>query len=212
MITPFRKAMLEVEDPHSLTEPEETNVLYQIKRIFGALMELEKQYFNPKKFCMAFKDIDGSPIDPMVQRDVDEFFNMLIDRIENLIKGTKEEKVMKNLFYGVFSNEFICKGCPHYSEREEQFMAIPLQVKNKKSILEGLETFVEGEMLEGDNAYFCEKCEVKRDTLKRCTIKRLPNVLFLELKRFEFNFDTMQKYKVNDYCSFPMDLDMKPYS
>lgn len=66
MITPFRKAMLEVEDRNQLTEPEETNVLYQIKRIFGALQELEKQYFNPKKFCMAFKDIDGSPIDPMV--------------------------------------------------------------------------------------------------------------------------------------------------
>ena len=28
MITPFRKAMLEVEDRHSLTEPEETNVLF----------------------------------------------------------------------------------------------------------------------------------------------------------------------------------------
>ena len=67
-------------------------------------------------------------------------------------------------------------------------------------------------MLDGDNAYFCDKCELKRDTLKRCSIKRLPNVLFLELKRFEFNFDTMQKIKVNDYCSFPMDLDMKPYS
>lgn len=212
MITPFRKAMLEVEDRNPLNESEENNVLFQIKRIFGALMELDKQYFNPKKFCRAFKDIDGSPIDPMVQRDVDEFFNMLIDRIENLIKGTKEEKVMKNLFYGVFANEFICKGCPHYSEREEQFMAIPLQVKNKKSVLEGLEQFVEGEMLEGDNAYYCEKCELKRDTLKRCSIKRLPNVLFLELKRFEFNFDTMQKYKINDYCSFPMDLDMRPYS
>jgi hypothetical protein len=29
-------------------------------------MEVEKQYFNPKKFCKAFKDIDGSPIDPYV--------------------------------------------------------------------------------------------------------------------------------------------------
>ncbi len=29
-------------------------------------MEFEKQYYNPKKFCVAFKDIDGSPIDPMV--------------------------------------------------------------------------------------------------------------------------------------------------
>ena len=66
MITPFRKAMLEVEDSNQMTEPEETNVIYQIKRIFGALQELEKQYFNPKKFCFSFKDIDGSPIDPMV--------------------------------------------------------------------------------------------------------------------------------------------------
>ena len=37
MITPFRKAMLEVEDQNSMTEPPETNVMYQIKRIFGAL-------------------------------------------------------------------------------------------------------------------------------------------------------------------------------
>ncbi len=66
--------------------------------IFGGLSEIEKQYYNPKKFCGAFKDIDGSPIDPMMQRDVDEFFNMMIDRVENLIKGKKEEKVIKNLF------------------------------------------------------------------------------------------------------------------
>jgi hypothetical protein len=34
----------------------------------------------------------------MVQKDVDEFFNLLMDRIENLIKGTKEEKIVNNLF------------------------------------------------------------------------------------------------------------------
>jgi len=78
--------------------------------------------------------------------------------------------------------------------------------------MESLDAFVEGEMLEGDNAYYCEKCEKKRDTLKRCTIKRLPNVLFIELKRFEFDFDTMSKTKLNDYCEFPMELDMTKYS
>ena len=34
----------------------------------------------------------------MLQKDVDEFFNMFMDRVENLIKGTKEEKVVNNLF------------------------------------------------------------------------------------------------------------------
>lgn len=175
-------------------------------------MEVEKQYFNPKKFCKAFKDIDGSPIDPYVQKDVDEFFNMFMDRIESLIKGTKEEKIMHNLFQGVLANEFICKDCPHYSEREEPFLAISLPVKNKNSVQDCLKHFVEGEMLEGENAYFCEKCEKKVNTLKRCCVKRMPNILFLALKRFEFDFDTMSKVKVNDYCEFPLELDMTPYS
>ena len=85
-------------------------------------------------------------------------------------------------------------------------------MKNKHSIRESLEAFVEGEMLEGDNAYYCEKCEKKVNTLKRCCIKRMPNVLFLVLKRFEFNFDTMTKFKVNDYCEFPMAINMRNYS
>ena len=67
-------------------------------------------------------------------------------------------------------------------------------------------------MLEGDNAYFCEKCEKKVNTLKRCCIKRMPNILNLVLNRFVFDFDTMQKIKVNDYCEFPLELDMSPYS
>jgi len=86
-----------------------------------------------------------------------------------------------------------------------------LQVKNKHSIKESLEAFVEGDLLEGDNAYYCEKCEKKVVTLKRCCIKRMPNVLILVLKRFEFNFDSMQKYKINDYCEFPMKLNMQEF-
>ena len=176
-------------------------------------MEVEKQYMNPKRFCFSFKDpVDGKPIDPQVQKDVDEFFIMLLDKFENLMKGEKEEKTVKNLLQGAYANEFICKDCPHYSEKEEPFLAIMLQVKNKHSIKESLDSFVEGEMLEGDNAYYCEKCEKKINTLKRCCIKRMPNVLILVLKRFEFNFDTMTKFKINDFCEFPMALDMSDYS
>lgn len=67
-------------------------------------------------------------------------------------------------------------------------------------------------MLEGDNAYYCEKCEKKINTLKRCCLKRMPNVLILVLKRFEFDFDTMTKIKVNEYCEFPTELNMKEFS
>lgn len=174
-------------------------------------MNLEKQFYNTKKFVNALKDIDGSSIDPRMQKDVDEFLIMLMDRVENHMKGTKEEVHVKNLFQGEFANEFICIGCPHYSQRGEPFFSVSLEVKNKHSVQESLKAFVEGDMLEGDNAYYCEKCEKKVNTKKRCCIKKLPNVLILVLKRFEFNYDTMAKIKLNDYCEFPMELSMEPF-
>lgn len=140
MIPSFRKAIVEVEDRSD--KPAEENILHQVKCIFAGLMEIEKQYFSPKRFCKAFKDIDGSPIDVYMQKDVDEFFDLLVDRIEGLIKGTNQEKVMNNLFRGVTANELICKDCPHYSEREEPFRAISLQVKNKHTVQESLKFYV----------------------------------------------------------------------
>jgi ubiquitin carboxyl-terminal hydrolase 9/24 len=67
-------------------------------------------------------------------------------------------------------------------------------------------------MLEGDNAYLCAKCDKKVDTLKRTCVKELPRFMIISLKRFEFDFDRMIRVKVNDYCEFPLELDMFPYT
>ena len=48
--------------------------------------------------------------------------------------------------------------------------------------------------------------------MKRTGIKSLPNTLILHLKRFEFDFDSMRKVKLNQYCEFPFELNMKPYT
>jgi len=50
---------------------------------------------------------------------------------------------------------------------------------------------ITGEMLEGDNAYQCSKCDKKVSALKRMCFKKLPNHLILVLKRFEFDYNTM---------------------
>jgi len=67
-------------------------------------------------------------------------------------------------------------------------------------------------MLEGDNAFKCDKCNKKVDTMKRVCLKTLPNHLIIVLKRFEFNYQTMQKKKIHDYCEFPNELDLEPYT
>lgn len=46
-------------------------------------------------------------------------------------------------------------------EREETFMALNLGVTSCQSLEISLDQFVRGEVLEGSNAYYCEKCKEK---------------------------------------------------
>lgn len=40
----------------------------------------------------------------------------------------------------------------------------------------------------------------------------MPNILIFTLKRFEFDYENMIRYKLNDYFEFPLDLDMQKYT
>ena len=62
-----------------------------------------------------------------------------------------------------------------------------------KNIEQSLQSMIQGEVLDGDNAYQCEKCDKKITAVRRMCLKKLPNHLILVLKRFEFDYDTMQK-------------------
>ncbi len=192
--------------------PVKDKMLRQLQRLFAALDESVKQFYNPDAFCQEFTDFEGNPIDALEQMDVDEFFNMLTDKLETALKDTTKAGVIGQHFGGVFSNQIICKDCPHRSEHDEPFSAINLQIKNKKSLHECLTSFVEGETMEGNNAYHCDRCDKKVAAVKRVCIKSLPRHLIFVLKRFSYNYDLGQKVKLNDFCEFPMQLNMEPYT
>ena len=90
-------------------------------------------------------------------------------------------------------------------------MALNLTVKSN-NLQESLDQFVKGELLDGDNAYFCEKCQAKRNTIKRMCIRKLPQTLVLQLKRFHFDWETNRAVKFDDFFEFPWTLDMSPYT
>ena len=141
--------------------------------------------------------------------DIDEFSSILFDRLENQMKHTSHPTLIKDMFGGVFSNEIVCKGCPHFSETEEHFLSISLTVKNKKNIYQSLDTMIKGDTLDGDNAYYCERCNKKVSAVKRVSLKKLPDYLIVTLKRFEFDYEKMMKLKVNEYCVFPTNLNLR---
>jgi ubiquitin C-terminal hydrolase len=139
-------------------------MVYQLQSVLAQLQESERMYANLAGFAHAFKDWEGNPTNVREQMDAQEFFNLLLDRLDSHIqtelkstsgaiesdskhdlKDEKESKdghipqnidrnAIKNLIGGVLSNEFICKGCPHYREREEEFFTVGLEIKNKRNL------------------------------------------------------------------------------
>ena len=72
--------------------------------------------------------------------------------------------------------------------------------------------YVKGELLDGSNAYYCERCDKKVDTTKRLCVKKLPPILVIQLKRFDYDYERECAIKFNDYFEFPRNLDMEPYT
>jgi ubiquitin C-terminal hydrolase len=82
------------------------------------------------------------------------------------------------------------------SEREEEFYQISVDVNGKRSLEESLTSYVQGELMEGDNAYFCETIGRAVTAVKRMSIKELPHTLSIHLKRFEFDHHSQTRFKV----------------
>jgi len=65
-----------------------------LQLLWTGLLKSEKQYVNPKGFCHAFKDWEGNPTNVLEQMDVEEFFNMFMDRLETAIKNNPQDKTI----------------------------------------------------------------------------------------------------------------------
>jgi hypothetical protein len=107
MIPTFRQSILAIDDPKKDEIPAEDNILYQLQCIFAFLNQSEQQYYNPQGFTNSFKDWDGNPTNVLIQMDVDEFFNMFMDRLETAIKGSTQHKMIQEHFGGTYANELI---------------------------------------------------------------------------------------------------------
>ncbi len=208
MIPGFRKHLIEA--PHR-NQGNEDNPLFQLQLIFSSLLGSQRAVYSPKAFTQTFK-MDGRILNVVEQKDVDEFLTTLLDHVDQELKGSTQSRLVKNAFVLTLANEIICKDCPHRSETTEDAISVILSVKNKRSIYESLNAYVQSDTLEGENAYYCERCDKKVAAYKRQNIKTLPNVLLIILKRFDFNVETMAKVKINDYCEFPQDLDLEEFT
>lgn len=190
-------------------EAEYSNLLLQMQMMFAYLKYSQKRVYDTLPFCKALIDYDGQPISLSEQKDINEFAGMLFDKLE---KNSAAAELLAQTIQGTYIWQTRSLETTYYSEREEKFYMITVEVKNKKTLLEALDLTVAEELFTGENKIEDSDNNKKVDAVRRCAIRDLPPVLIIHLKRFEFDLETMNRKKVNDHMSFPFELDMFPYT
>ena len=204
-IIPLRESFLRFK-----IEQKTKNCLYEVQKLFFSLKFCKEKFYTPSSFV---ENYDNEKLNTHQQMDIDEFFSNLIDKLENRLKNTENENIIKYFFQGTLNDVLTFQeGCSHHRTNISNFYSIQLQIRNKKSLYESLDTLIEGELMNEDNCIFCPECNKKMPAVKSQNFKTLPRMLIFVLKRFEFDFNTMTRTKLNDYYEFPIELNMNKYT
>lgn len=201
-ITAFRKAVYLLPT----AEDETSTIPVCLQRVFYCLQE-KTQAVSTRELLSSF----GWGLEELnTQHDVQEFNCVLSDTLDRKMKGTEVEGTCARLFEGVMTNFIECLNVDYKSTREEKFIDLQLNVKGCSSLMESFSKYLEVEELKGDDLYDAEGYG-KQEAKKGISFRRLPPVLQLQLKRFEYDPETDAMGKVHDRFTFPVSLDLSAF-
>jgi ubiquitin carboxyl-terminal hydrolase 7 len=144
------------------------------------------------------------------QQDVQELCRILMERMELKMKGTEAENALAKLFVGKTKTYISCINVDYESSRIEDFWDIQLTVAGNRNLDESFRDYIQVETMDGDNKYYAEGYGL-HDAKKGVIFESFPQVLHLQLKRFEYVVDRDVTVKINDRYEFPEVFDASPY-
>jgi ubiquitin carboxyl-terminal hydrolase 7 len=182
------------------------SVPFALQRVFYDLQFSDKSV-GTKKLTRSF---GWETLDTFMQHDVQELCRVLLDNIENKMKGTNVDGIIPNLFEGKMISYVKCKHVDYESRRVEGFYDIQLNIKGKKDIYESFKDYVTVETLEGENKYDAGKNGLQ-EAQKGVVFEKFPPVLHLHLMRFQYDPQTDSNIKINDRYEFFETIDLDAF-
>lgn len=211
MTPEFRNAIYRWQSDYSNAEIGVKNIPYQLQRLFLQLQTSDKRAAETTDLTKSF-GWDSSEV--WQQHDVQELCRVMFDALELTWRNTDQEKLINQLYQGRMKDYVKCLECSCESAREDTYLDIPLVIRPfgssvaYGSVQEAMRAFVQPEILEGRDQYFCEKCNKKCDAHKGLKFLSFPYLLTLQMKRFDFDYNTMHRIKLNDRMTFPEVLNL----
>ena len=148
--------------------------------------------------------------DSFLQRDIQELCRVFIENLEQVLDKTPMKDSIAKLFRGTMEQYVKCVNVSYESAHSEFFYDLSVNVEGCSCLDESLRKFLEVEKLEGENQY--ETTEFgKQDAVLGTRLTKLPPVLYLHLRRFQYDARTNQEVKINSRFEFPTYLDMSSF-
>ncbi|XP_058457623.1 ubiquitin carboxyl-terminal hydrolase 47 [Malaya genurostris] len=190
------------------------SIPYQLQKLFIHLQTSPKSAVETTDLTRSF---GWDSADGWQQHDIQELCRVMFDALEQKFKNTKQADLINRLYEGKMIDYVKCLECNTDKQREDKFLDIPLPVRpfgsnlSYASIEEAMRAFVTPEILDGNNQYHCETCNKKCDAHKGLKFTKFPYILTLHLKRFDFDYQTLHRIKLNDKVTFPQSLNLNSF-
>ena len=89
-------------------------------------------------------------------------------------------------------------------------LSVPIPASTNPTLEQCVQEFTKEETLEGEDKWKCPRCKAMQMAKKKIDIWKLPSILIVHLKRFEFT--KSRAGKIKDHVEFPLvNLNLKPY-
>lgn len=209
MLSAFRKAVYNMPLPEPGNENSGSFLSYALQKVFFEL-QFSPTVVKTKKLTESF---GWDTTDAFTQHDVQELKLILCDELAEKMKKIAPDRpnTLSTLFQGKLLNYIECVNVDYKSTREEHFSDLSLNVRGCRNIYDSFEKYTEVEMMEGDNKYRADGFEELQDAKKGVKFLKLPPVLQLHLKRFEYDFERYAMVKINDRYEFEPVLDLSRF-
>lgn len=125
--------------------------------------------------------------------------------------GNLTASIVNDLYEGMILDYIRCMECNHSRERLDPFYDVSVAIRDVESLEGGLEKYLTPEILSDDNQWNCDQCGTKVDAFKGLQFSRLPYFLTLQLTRFDYDYQTWRRIKLNNKVTFPFTLDMAKF-